>query len=99
MASNREKAIIEKRMMELLHLTFEDEKNQNFADASRKIELIFLYSQKYKVKIPYEARIWFCRKCKSGIYANGGHIRIKKSAVNVHCGKCGYTRRFKIVHQ
>ncbi len=99
MASNREKAVIERRMDELFHLTIEDEKEKDINCAARKIELIFSYSQKYKVGIPREARIWFCRKCKKGIYSSGGHIRLKKSMIIIHCGYCGYVRRFRITHR
>lgn len=99
MANNREKAIVRNRMNELMELAFLDEKNKEFENSRRKIELIFLYSQKYKVKIPDGMKTLVCRKCKSGIYSGGGYIRIKKSAVNVHCGNCGYTRRFRITRQ
>jgi ribonuclease P protein subunit RPR2 len=99
MASNKEKAVIEKRMKELFELTILDEREKDNDIANRKIELIFLYSQKYKVGIPTEARIWFCRKCKKGIYSTGGHIRLKKSMISVHCGNCGYVRRFRITRR
>lgn len=94
MVRNKEKKIVEPRIKELFQLAIDDEKFSRFDEADRKYEMMYLYSSKYKIRIPVNYRTWICRKCKSGIYSSGGHVRIKKSMVSTHCGKCGYVRRY-----
>jgi RNase P subunit RPR2 len=96
MVNSREKWIAKTRMEELFSLAVGDEKAGNYVDAKRKYDLIFLYSTRYKSRIPGSAKTWICKKCKSGIYSSGGYIRINKSMVIIHCGNCGYVRRFPI---
>ncbi|MEL9914336.1 MAG: hypothetical protein QXL99_04760 [Thermoplasmatales archaeon] len=99
MARQSEIKIVTERMSELINLAIEDEKAGNNDRASRKYELIFLYSTKYKVPLIPQAKVWICRKCKRGIYELGGHIRLSKSYLKVSCGYCGYVRRFPISHR
>jgi RNase P subunit RPR2 len=96
MVRQSETRIAQRRIRELFYLAIEDEKRGEYRRAERKMELISLYSQKYKARLIPEAKVWLCKKCKKGIYSNGGHIRINNSHLTVFCGSCGYIRRIPI---
>ncbi|ABK78377.1 RNase P subunit [Cenarchaeum symbiosum A] len=53
-------------------------------------------STRHRVRMPYELRMAYCRKCKSFI-APGVHSRIRvggpERSVRVRCGFCGHTNR------
>ncbi|MGN6348393.1 MAG: RNase P subunit [Candidatus Nitrosocosmicus sp.] len=52
---------------------------------------------KYKIKIPFEYRILFCKHCKKFIIpGKNARIRIGRStikALRITCNRCGYTYR------
>jgi RNase P subunit RPR2 len=95
----RERQVIRQRLDELFELALIDEKNARKDRIDRKYNLIYLYSRKYKVPLTTSIKLWTCRKCETGIYANGGHIRIHDSRIVVHCGNCGYIRRYNITRR
>lgn len=97
MAKNSEKRVATARMKELLDLAVIDDREGNFQRANRKYELIFLYSTKYKTRVIKDVKSWVCKKCKTGIYSGGGHIRLNKSRVTIKCGNCGYVRRVPMI--
>ncbi len=96
MAKNSEKRVAEERMKELFKLAINDKKPEQ---ADRKYELIYLYSTKYKTKVPEESKTWVCKKCKKGIYSGGGRVRINRSTITISCNNCGYVRRIPISRQ
>ncbi|MFP3299680.1 MAG: hypothetical protein RXN92_01190 [Thermoplasmatales archaeon] len=98
MGKGGEVRIIKSRMNELFQLALIDDKMGLTEYSHIKYELIFKYSTKYRVRRPEGFKVWVCRKCKYSIIPNGGSIRIRRSALIVKCGKCGYIRRYKINH-
>lgn len=76
-------------------LQSEDEYIDNRIDMAKKIIL------KYKLVIPYEYKILFCKNCKKFIIP-GKNSRIRTGrtntkAVRITCGFCGHTYR-KIIN-
>ena len=67
------------------------ELSQRQASIARRI------SSKYKIRMPYELRIVFCKKCKSFI-APGLNSRIRLGrapvkSIRISCNFCGHTYR------
>ena len=64
---------------------------QRYAILARKI------STRHKVRMPYQMRISFCKKCKSFIAPGlNSRIRLGRSpvkSVRVSCNLCGHTYR------
>ena len=67
------------------------ELSQRQASIARRI------SSKYKIRMPYELRIVFCKKCKSFIAPGlNSRIRLGRSSVKsirISCNFCGHTYR------
>jgi len=65
--------------------------------AQRQANLARKISTKYKVKLPYEIRMQFCKKCKSFIAPGiNSKIRLGRSAlksVRITCQFCNHTYR------
>ena len=59
-------------------------------------------STKYKIRMPYELKIVFCKKCKSFISpGTNSRIRLGRTSVKsirISCNLCGHTYR-KIIHK
>ena len=67
------------------------ELSQRQASIARRI------SSKYKIRMPYDLRIVFCKKCKSFI-APGLNSRIRLGrtsikSIRISCNLCGHTYR------
>ena len=54
-------------------------------------------AKRFRVRLPYEARQLFCKKCKAFIVpGRGARIRVgraKMKAVRITCLRCGHTYR------
>ncbi len=70
--------------------------------AQRQALLAKKISMRHKVKMPYELRIVFCKKCKSFIAPGiNSKIRVGRSAIKsirITCNFCGHTYR-KVIAQ
>lgn len=67
--------------------------------ASRQAATARKLQMHHRVKMPYELRMAFCRKCKSFIgYGTLSRIRVYPKSVNVTCKLCGHVNR-KILPQ
>lgn len=71
--------------------------------AQRQAGLARKISTKYKVKLPYEIRMQFCKKCKSFIAPGvNSKIRLGRSAlksIRITCQFCNHTYRKVISKQ
>ena len=69
----------------------EPELSQRQASIARRI------SSKYKIRMPYDLRIVFCKKCKSFIAPGlNSRIRLGRTSVKsirISCNLCGHTYR------
>ncbi|MFM8658432.1 MAG: ribonuclease P protein component 4 [Candidatus Nitrosotenuis sp.] len=70
---------------------------QNPELAQRQAEIAKRISTKYKVKLPYETRMQFCKKCKSFI-PPGANARIRMGrstlkSIRITCKFCNHTYR------
>lgn len=67
------------------------ELSQRQASIARRI------SSKYKIRMPYDLRIVFCKKCKSFIAPGiSSRIRLGRTSVKsirISCNLCGHTYR------
>ncbi len=70
-------------------------KDGSFSD--QNVRLAKRIIEKYKIKIPFELKILFCKNCKKFIVpGNESTIRIGRSrlkALRITCKLCGYTYR------
>jgi ribonuclease P protein subunit RPR2 len=70
--------------------------SQNPELAQRQAGLAKKISTKYKVALPYEIRMQFCKKCKSFIPPGTSRIRMGRStlkSIRVTCRFCNHTYR------
>ena len=71
------------------------ELSQRQASIARRI------SSKYKIRMPYDLRIVFCKKCKSFIAPGiNSRIRLGRASVKsirISCNFCGHTYRKLII--
>lgn len=74
------------------------EKDENLAE--RQARLAKKIAMRYRVRLPYEVRQLYCKKCKAFIVpGRTARIRVgraKTKAVRITCLRCGHTYR-KIV--
>lgn len=65
--------------------------------AARQAKLAKKVAMRFRVRLPYEARQLFCKKCKAFIVpGRSARVRVgraKTRAVRVTCLKCGHTYR------
>lgn len=67
--------------------------------AARQATMAQKLQTHHRVKIPYEMRIGFCRKCKTFIgYGTHSRIRVYRRCVRITCRYCGHINR-KILPQ
>ena len=58
--------------------------------AARQAAMARRISSRHRVRMPYELRMAFCRRCKSFIgYGTHSRIRLGAGAVRITCGFCG----------
>lgn len=95
----REKKIekkIAKERIEILFKLMEDMKGENYDLARKYVELARKIAMKYRVKIPKEYKLKFCKKCLYPYKEGKFRVRIAKSRVIITCLNCGYTKRVPI---
>jgi ribonuclease P protein subunit RPR2 len=84
------------RMQILLDIAIHNTKN-NPDLAARQALLAKKISTRFKIKLPYELRIVFCKKCKSFIAPGlNSRIRLGRTSVKsirISCKLCGHTYR------
>jgi ribonuclease P protein subunit RPR2 len=65
--------------------------------ATRQAKLAKKVAMRFRVRLPYEARQLFCKKCKAFIVpGRSARVRVggaKTRALRVTCLKCGHTYR------
>ena len=65
--------------------------------SQRQASIARLISSKYKIRMPYDLRIVFCKKCKSFIAPGlNSRIRLGRASVKsirISCNFCGHTYR------
>ena len=70
--------------------------------AQRQAELVKKLSSRHRIRIPYEIRMNFCKKCKKFIAPGvDARIRIGRSStksIRITCGFCNHTYR-KIIQK
>lgn len=65
--------------------------------SNRYIMLARKIAMKYRVKIPKQYRLNYCRKCLSFLLpGKNTRMRINSGKVTVTCMNCGHTRRYPI---
>ncbi|HSB83192.1 MAG TPA: RNase P subunit [Nitrosarchaeum sp.] len=88
--------------MEILIKTAISNARTNQELSQRQALLAKKISTKYKIRMPYQVRISFCKKCKSFIAPGiNSKIRLGRSsvkAIRITCNLCGHTYR-KIIPQ
>ncbi|MEW6603118.1 MAG: RNase P subunit [Thermoproteota archaeon] len=71
------------------------EKDQELA--ARQARLVKKIAMRYRVRLPYEVRQLFCKKCKTFIIpGRSSRVRVggaKIRAVRITCLRCGHTYR------
>lgn len=72
-------------------------KEKDEAFAARQARLAKKIAMRYRVRLPYEARQLFCKKCKAFIVpGRTARVRVgrtKAKAVRITCLRCGHTYR------
>ena len=95
------KEIAIERMQVLIHNAISNAKS-NPKLSQRQALLARKISMRHKVRMPYELRMVFCKKCKSFIAPGiNSKIRLGRSSVKsirITCNFCGHTYR-KIIAQ
>jgi|TARA_B100000029_G_scaffold484061_1_gene535857 ribonuclease P protein subunit RPR2 len=75
---------------------------ENYDLAQKQAALAKRLGMRYRIKLPYEIRLNFCKKCKQFIPPGiGSKIRIGRSnvkSIRITCYFCGHTYR-KIIAQ
>lgn len=71
------------------------EKDQELA--TRQAQLAKKIAMRYRVRLPYEARQLFCKRCKAFIVpGRSARVRVggaKTRAIRITCLRCGHTYR------
>lgn len=72
-------------------------KEKDEALAARQAHQVKNIAMRFRVRLPYEARQLFCKKCKAFIVpGRGARVRVgraKTRAVRITCLRCGHTYR------
>nr|WP_230972174.1 ribonuclease P [Archaeoglobus neptunius] len=71
-------------------------KNKDYELSRRYIELARKIAMKYRVRIPKELKMAYCKKCLYPYRAEKFRVRVRKSRVIIKCLNCGYERRVPI---
>jgi ribonuclease P protein subunit RPR2 len=83
--------------LERIHILINQARSNISLDAElaqRQAGLAKKISTKYKVKLPYEIRMQFCKKCKSFIPPGTSRIRMGRStlkSIRITCRFCNHT--------
>jgi len=87
-AAERIKILIEKARERML---------EDYETSRKNIITARRISQRYRVRIPRELKITYCKKCFFPYRSDRFRVRVKKSRVIITCLNCGEVRRFPIV--
>lgn len=71
-------------------------KNEDYELARRYVELARRIATRYRVRIPKELKITFCKKCLYPYRSDRIRVRVRKSRVIITCLNCGYEKRVPI---
>ena len=98
---NSKKEIANKRI-EVLFKNAVSNSRSNPELARRQAEIIRKLSMKFRIRMPWEIRSSFCKKCKKFIVPNiSSRVRIGRSnvkSIRITCSFCSHTYR-KIIPQ
>ena len=94
------KSTVKKIAIERMHILIDNAISNvkvNPILSQRQALLAQKISQRHKIRMPYELRIVFCKKCKSFI-SPGSHSRIRLGrtplkSIRISCQLCGHTYR------
>ncbi|MFP3909084.1 MAG: ribonuclease P protein component 4 [Halobacteriota archaeon] len=70
--------------------------NEDYDLSRRYISLAKRIGERYRVKIPKELKITFCKKCLYPYRSDKFQVRVRKSRVIITCLNCGEERRVPI---
>ena len=94
------KPIVYKIAMERMQILIDNAINNVRTDpklSQRQASIARRISSKYKIRMPYDLRIVFCKKCKSFITPGlNSRIRLGRTSVKsirISCNLCGHTYR------
>ena len=86
--------------MERMHILIDNAISNARTDpelSQRQASIARRISSKYKIRMPYDLRIVFCKKCKSFIAPGiNSRIRLGRTSVKsirISCNYCGHTYR------
>ncbi len=86
--------------MERMHILIDNAISNARTDpelSQRQASIARRISSKYKIRMPYDLRIVFCKKCKSFIAPGiNSRIRLGRASVKsirISCNFCGHTYR------
>jgi ribonuclease P protein subunit RPR2 len=71
-------------------------KNEDYELARRYVELARRIATRYRIRIPKELKMTFCKKCLYPYRSDKVRIRVRKSRVIITCLNCGYEKRIPI---
>jgi len=91
----REREIALERIVYLIERA-EKFKNIDYELSRRYVELARRISTRYRVRIPRELKMRFCKKCLYPYKAGHFRVRLNKSAVIVTCLNCMHVRRYQL---
>uniref|UniRef100_A0A7C2NG66 Ribonuclease P protein component 4 n=1 Tax=Archaeoglobus fulgidus TaxID=2234 RepID=A0A7C2NG66_ARCFL len=74
----------------------EEWKNVDYELARRYVELAKKIAMRYRVRIPKELKMMYCKKCLYPYRAGKFRVRVRKRRVIVKCLNCGFERRIPI---
>ncbi len=83
------------RIQILFQLALEEGRKGNLERARRYVEHMRNLSQKYKVRLPKEIKMYFCKKCNSILIpGKTSQVRLKKKKIVIKCLNCGNYKRY-----
>lgn len=95
----REKKLERKIANERIRILIEKAEKMKVEDyelARRYVELAKKISMRYRVRIPKELKVKFCKKCFYPYKLGKFRVRVRKSRVIITCLNCGFERRIPI---
>ena len=91
----RESRIAKERVFYLIKRA-EEWKNIDYELARRYVELAKRIAMRYRVRVPKELKITYCKKCLYPYKAGNFRVRVRKGRVIIKCLNCGFERRIPI---
>ncbi len=87
---------IAKERIDILFSLMEKMKKKDYELARRYVELARRIAMKYRIKLPKEYKLKFCKKCLYPYKDGNFRVRIAKSRVIITCLNCGHIKRVPI---